>query len=243
MDMSFVRQLVENNSLFEVKENPANTIAGLEDFNRQPQLQHAQSVAVDNLSVNWSDPGAPRSATRCPVFVDVREDGSKIFTTYISGAIADFTNYVDLVDTLLTAGPNDIYYVMLDSPGGEISCGSVIASAIWKSQAKVITIARGLCASAAALIHAAVKPGNSYVSDMGILMIHMSSHVDKGVSTKILTNAQQQVRYVNENLLKPAVEMGYVTADELNAIQNGAQIFITAQQFRERVLSRYQQGA
>ena len=219
-----------------------NQLIGAEGFG-VPQLVHGKMVPVDEISVDWIDPCSSKKSSVCPVYVDIRPDGSKVFTAYISGAIGDVTNYVTLIDTLLAAGPNDIYYVMLDSPGGGIAAGAMIASAIWKSQAKVITIARGLCASAAALIHAASKPGNNYVSEMGILMIHMSSHNSECIlSTRVLRDAQDQVRYVNENLLVPAIQMGYITQEELAAIQNGAEIYITAEEFKERVTSRFNQG-
>lgn len=218
-------------------------VTGTEVFGA-PQLVHGRAaVPVDKLSVEWQDTARSKSCSICPVYVDAREDGSKVFTAYISGPIGDVAHYVTLIDTLLLAGPNDIYYVMLDSPGGAIAAGSIIASAIWKSQAQVITIARGICASAAALVHAASKPGNNFVSDMGILMIHMSSHnSDIDLSTRVLRNAQDQVRYVNENLLAPAIQMGYITHEELAAIQNGAEIYITAEEFKERVSSRFNHG-
>ena len=66
-------------------------------------------------------------------------------------------------------------------------------------------------------------------------MFHMSSHGDMGLSTRIATNAENQVRYVNENLLKQARDLGYITPEELARIQGGDEIFITAKQFRERV--------
>lgn len=226
---------------FKLQKN-SNKLVGAEGFD-VPQFVHGDMIPVDKISVDWVDPCSSKKPNVCPVYVDIRPDGSKVFTAYISGPISDVTDYVTLIDTLLAAKPNDIYYVMLDSPGGAIASGSIIASAIWKSQAKVITIARGLCASAAALVHAAAEPGNNYVSEMGILMIHMSSHnSDCMLSTRVLRNAQDQVRYVNENLLAPAIQMGYITQEELAAIQNGAEIYITAEEFKERVTSRFNQG-
>ena len=218
-------------------EDSSDYLVGTESLTTGPRLPRGtQSVPIDKLTTDWKDPGASTSvATACPVYVDVAQDGKKIFTTYITGPIADLDNYITLIDTLFTANEGDIYYIFLDSPGGAISCGALIASAISVCKAEVITIARGLCASAAALIHAAAKRGNNKVSELGVLMLHMSSHDDYGVSTKILDNARNQVRYVNENLLKPAIELGYITNDELASIQNGAEIFITADEFKRRV--------
>lgn len=171
----------------------------------------------------------------CPVYVASKPEGGKIFSAYISEQILDLDCYIDLIDTLFSAGPEDDYYIYIDSPGGFVSSGSIIASAIHHSRANVYTIARGLCASAAALIHNSAKPGHAKMANMSMLMIHMSSHGDMGLSTRIATNAENQVRYVNENLLKQARDLGYITPEELTRIQGGDEIFITAKQFRERV--------
>lgn len=203
------------------------------DDERMEVPQGVQQIPVASISTTWADKLA--SSSKCPVYVDVRPDGTKVFTAYVSGPIGDVTEYVDLIDTLFSAGPDDIYYLMIDSPGGAISAGSIISSAIWACQAKVITCARGLCASAAALIHCAVKPGNSYLCPLGLLMIHMSSHSDEGVSSQIAKRAEDQVRYVNENLLRPALELGYITQDELARIQNGDEIYITADELKSRL--------
>lgn len=195
--------------------------------------QSGTSIPVAKVSVPWSD--VVNTTSKCPVYIDQQPDGSYVYSAYISGPIGDVTEYTDLIDTLFSAGPDDTYYLMIDSPGGAISAGSIISSAIWACQAKVITLARGLCASAAALIHCAVKPGNSRLCPLGMLMIHMSSHTDAGVSTFIAKRAEDQVRYVNENLLRPALEQGYITQEELAQIQNGEEIYITAEEFNSRV--------
>jgi|SRR5574344_1084446 ATP-dependent protease ClpP protease subunit len=168
----------------------------------------------------------------CPVYVSQLDNGRKVFSAYINGGVIDVGNYIDLIDSLLTCTEKDQYYIFLDSPGGLISSGSIIASAIDSCKGEVFTVARGLCASAAALIHNAAKPGHAIVGDMGVIMIHMSSHSDEGVSTFIADRANNQVRYVNENLLATALERGYINAEQLATIQDGNEIFISAEEFR-----------
>ena len=124
---------------FKLQKN-SSKLVGAEGFD-VPQFVHGDMIPVDKISVDWVDPCSSKKPNVCPVYVDIRPDGSKVFTAYISGPISDVTDYVTLIDTLLAAKPNDIYYVVLDSPGGAIASGSIIASAIWKSQAKVITFA------------------------------------------------------------------------------------------------------
>lgn len=157
------------------------------------------------------------------------------YCAYITGTILDVENYVDLIDTLIMAAPEDEYYIFLDSPGGMIASGGIIASAIHHSRANVYTVARGICASAAALIHSAAKKENQLAGDFAVMMYHMSSHFDMGSSTKILERAANQVRYVNECLLNKALADGHFTQDEFNKIQTGEEIFIPASEFLHRV--------
>ena len=181
-----------------------------------------------------------RNIPYCAVKVTRQSDGSKVVSAYLHDEILDVDEYVQLIDELFTATPKDRIYIYIDSPGGYISAGSIISSAISESKGEVYTIARGLCASAACLIHNAAKPGHATVADMGVLMIHMSSHMDAGTSSLIAKRAADQVRYVNETLLSQAVAMGYLTENELQSIQTGNEIFISAKDFRGRIAAKQQ---
>lgn len=212
-----------------------NPIIGNEDFTSRGSTK----LGLNTVTVAWVEKES--QVFYCPVYAEMTENGSRRFMAYITGPVDDVDRYIDLIDTLLVANPGDTYYIFIDSPGGRVSAGSIIASAIHHSKAEVYTVARGLCASAAALIHNAAKPGHALVGDMAVLMIHMSSHADIGVSTFVEERAANQVRYVNENLLATALEMGYITAEELASIQNGEEIFITAKEFRDRVNGQKQE--
>lgn len=182
-----------------------------------------------------------RGQPYCPVFTRTLNDGTHDTVAYLISEVMDVDEYVDLIDVLLTATERDTIKIYIDSPGGYISAGSIISSAIHHSKAQVYTIARGLCASAACLIHNAAKPQHAIVEDMGVLMIHMSLHGDSGVSSLIAKRAEDQVRYVNETLLSQALEMGYLLPEELNQIQNGKQIYISAKDFRARLEAKAKQ--
>lgn len=188
---------------------------------------------VTALGINTVIDG--RGLPYCPVWVEKLEDGTKCYTAYIQDEVKDVDEYVTLIDTLKTAEKDDVYYIYIDSPGGYISSGSIISSAIHHAKCKVYTVARGLCASAACLIHNAAKEGFAKVDDMGVLMIHMSLHSDQGVSTQVKQRAEDQVRYVYENLLLTAKERGYIYQPELDVIQNGDCIYISANDFAQRL--------
>ena len=198
--------------------------------------KHANRLDIREVSAGAVVDG--RGQPYCPVFIAPKADGGRTFTAYIQDEIMDVDDYVDLIDTLITATEKDDYYIYIDSPGGRISAGSIISSVIHHSRANVYTVARGLCASAACLIHNAAKAGHAIVDDMGVLMIHMSLHGDTGCSTLIQKRAADQVRYVNTNLLKQALDMGYLLPDELASIQNGNEIFISKKDFDARLAAK-----
>lgn len=169
----------------------------------------------------------------CPVFCE-KQDNGLLFTAYISGPITEVNNYADLLDVLLTAENTDTIVIYIDSPGGMIASGGLIASAIHHCKGTVKTVARGLCASAAALIHSAAKPENTSVSPMAVMLYHMSSHSDMGVSTGISARAKNQVKYVNETLLVKAKEDGHITDAEYARIQAGEDIIVPADEWNKR---------
>lgn len=211
------------------------------DFNLSDYLGDDSANLADNLEVQEKSEGKRAQALPvpyCPVKISKLPTGGMLYESYLIGDIVDVDDYIDLIDTLLCAKPDDEYHLYIDSPGGYISAGSIIASAIEHSRAHVYTHAVGLCASAACLIHNAAKAGHASVSDFGILMIHMSLHGDSGVSSQIANRANDQVRYVLENLLRQAKDMGYIYEDELEKIQTGENIYLSKNDFAARVRAK-----
>ena len=84
----------------------------------------------------------------CQLIKSVDENGHKNIKAYLQGEILDVDEYVELIDALFSADSEDKIYIYIDSPGGHISAGSIISSAIDACKGEVYTVARGLCASA-----------------------------------------------------------------------------------------------
>ena len=192
-------------------------------------------LGVEEYSQAWKDDSGEQPY--CPVLA-FKTDTGRVFVSYVTGAINDVNDYIDLIDTLLIAKEEDVYYIFIDSPGGLVASGGIISSAIHHSKATVFTVARGLCASSAALIHSSAKAGHSIVTPFAVMMYHMSSHFDGGTSTKVAERALNQVRYVNECVLNKAVDEGHLTQDEFNQIQNGKEIYVPAEEFLARTSKR-----
>lgn len=216
--------------------------ASMEDFNSmlsnpvliKPNKEMYNPTADSDLHIcEYVDP-SKQSKAYCPVFkVGVLNDGV-CYVAYISGQITETDNYISLIDTLMTMNEHDIITIYIDSPGGYVSSGGLIASAIDSCKGTVKTIARGLCASAAALIHSSAKRENITVTPFAVMLYHMSSHSDMGVSTRIEQSAAKQVEYVNSTLLSKALEDGHITQEEFAKIQTGEDIIIPAAEWIKR---------
>ena len=208
-----------------------NFLYGLEDFEKSSS-KYLGSADVIKITAEFVE---KNNAVKkyCPVYCDVYEDHSE-FTAYLTDSVSDVDRYIDLIDILVTAKENDVVTIYIDSPGGMIAAGGLIASAIHHSKATVNTVARGLCASAAALIHSAAKPGHATVSHFAVMLYHMSSHSDIGTSTMIESRAHNQVRYVNETLLNKALADGHITKEEFDRIQTGEDIKIPSDEWIRR---------
>ena len=90
--------------------------------------KHANRLDIREVSAGAVVDG--RGQPYCPVFIAPKADGGRTFTAYIQDEIMDVDDYVDLIDTLITATEKDDYYIYIDSPGGRISAGSIISSVI-----------------------------------------------------------------------------------------------------------------
>ena len=153
----------------------------------------------------------------CPVNVEsITPGGAKHYSCYITSTIEDIDNYLDLLEALASMTEQDTMSIYIDSPGGFVCSGVIIASFIVRCKGTVTTIARGLCASAGSLIWSA---GQVCIAEpFALFMWHMSIHGDNGNSLKIKNDAQTQVEYVKNILLNVSLKKGHLTEEEVEKI-------------------------
>lgn len=189
--------------------NEDQYIATLNTFHDVP------NSIVDPTSISTTYP-VEKSFPRCPVYIKKTEDGNLIITAYITGPVEENLKYLTLLELLEHMTENDRAYLFIDSPGGMVSTGAVIASAIDSCKGHVTGIARGFCASAASLIWSACH--TCVASPLAVFLYHMSSHFDFGNSVAIQERATILVEYVKNCLLKVALSKGHITEEEYTII-------------------------
>jgi ATP-dependent protease ClpP protease subunit len=154
---------------------------------------------------------------------------------YINGVINTINEFANILHILRTLREKDRAIVYISSPGGNLTSGAMIASAITQSVAHVTCVATGFVASAGTLIWSAgdvckVRPGS-------LIMMHCSSHFDIGNSLDIRDSANRLVNYVKYILTIGAVKKGHLLPEELNQIltKNGTEIYINYETMTDRL--------
>ena len=182
---------------------------------------------------------------RCPISISTTEvDGvtKKIVHAHIRGPIEDMAGYVPLIDTLNRADESFVFVLHIQSGGGMVTTGATISSAMVASKGHVITIAEGLCASAASLIWS--SGDECIVTDYAMFMYHMSSHADMNNSVQVADSASKMVNYVKHCLMKNALSKGHITPDQHRTFcENRDDVWISADEMRAHLAgSKIEQG-
>lgn len=162
-------------------------------------------------------------------------DGHRTFSTFISEAIYEVSDYYHLIYALNSASERDEFIIKLASPGGSIETGIILCNAIYNSKAKVTTQAMGICASIAAVMWCCGKRRS--IVPTATLMFHMPSGFAGGKTADIEEQAGFFQEYFKE--LLPAITKNILTQEEYKAMVDGRQdIFINYEQLKTRLIKK-----
>lgn len=179
----------------------------------------------------------------CPVeFLGEDTNGGRHFKTLIKDTIEDIDKYIELLECLSTMTEKDTITIEIDSPGGYIHTGVILSTYVRDCVGTTITDAIGICASAGSLIWSSGKICK--VSPLATFMWHMSSHADGGNSVAIWKNAEIQIEYVRDVLLKHSLDKGHITKQEIDKICTDVTeaVWITAPEMIERLENHTKQN-
>ncbi len=196
-----------------IKDEPIEEPSNEDQYNTTMSMVDTYSeLSIVDVATISNMYNVEKEFPRCPVYIRKTNEGNLIVTAYITGPIEENLQYLTLLEILEYMGADDEAYLFIDSPGGMVSTGAVVASAIDNCKGKVTGIARGFCASAASLIWSACHV--NVASPLAVFLYHMSSHFDMGNSESIKERAIILVEYVKNCLLKVALDKGHITQDE-----------------------------
>ena len=171
------------------------------------------------------------------ITIGPRTDGKsgRYITVQITGPIETVYQYLEFIQVLDMATPDDIIDVMLDTPGGCVFTTQVLLEHMNSCRAKVTSVANGLVASAGTFLWFFSK--NKQVNDWATFMFHSSSHVDMGKSLSIQETAKEMVAYM-QNTVKAMIKAGLLTAEEAGKIfKQKKDLFLPGSIIRSRMLT------
>ena len=142
------------------------------------------------------------------------ENGT-LYSCYIDDFVASPDNYAELIHILYNAEEGDEIEILINSYGGWVETGIAILTALKYTNAKVTSVAYGICASIAAIIWAACP--NRLISKNATIMFHMPSGMFGGKARDTEEETHNMQAYFTE-VLKKINKDGLLSEEEITEI-------------------------
>ena len=141
-----------------------------------------------------------------------------VYTSILSGNIDDELDGLDeTVDTLIKAGKNDIVVLYIQSSGGSNCTAQTLKSLIESCKAPVITVASGICWSAATILW--LSGDYKLFVDNTTWLFHSSGVSHSGYVNNTIKYAQAQKESCDD-MMKSAYQ-GFLSDEQISYILDG----------------------
>lgn len=150
---------------------------------------------------------------------------------YISGAIEDPSKYTEMIHLIRTTSPGDVVHLHLNTPGGLVSTGVQIISAMRASQGHVVTHLEGEACSMGALIF--LTADEMVVYDDSLLMFHNYSGGAFGKGHEMTASIEATNKWYSK--LANTVCTPFLTESELTRIFDGADLWMLSDEVEVRL--------
>ena len=156
------------------------------------------------------------------------------YTVMIDEAIGEASYYRNVVQMLLQASEDDVVILHINSPGGLLSGAQTIIEALKATEAHTVALLVGSCSSAASLI--SMHCMDVVVTDSAESLIHPPRGGAVGKVTDVHSGSQHFLK-ISNRMFKDAYA-GFLTDDELREIIAGREMFLDADDLRQRYQAR-----
>src|SRR5210317_1243519 len=164
----------------------------------------------------------------------ISQDFTKVHHFYISSVIEGAEKYTDWFHIMRQAGPTDIIYLHLNSEGGDAFTAIQMMRAMSESQAKIITSAEGLVASAATMLF--LMGDQCEVSDHTMFMFHTFSSFSYGKGSEMLAQVKTEAAW-GEKLVR-TVYQDFFTEDEITSLIDGKDYWFDGDEVLKRLKNK-----
>lgn len=150
---------------------------------------------------------------------------------YISKAIGEAHEYIDMIHRIAAAGPADTIFLHLNTPGGQLDTGVQIINAIQNTQARVITILEGTAYSLGTLIF--LVGDEMVVNDHGMMMFHNFNGGMAGKGNEITLELEATNKWFAT--LAKQIYVPFLSEDELHRLSRGEDFWMHSAEIRKRL--------
>jgi len=150
---------------------------------------------------------------------------------YLSGPIEEPIKYVDMIQKIQVAGAEEIIYIHLNTPGGQLDTGVQIINAMQASNAHIIVSIEANCHSLGTLIFLAAD--EFIVHDNCLMMIHNFSGGTFGKGNEQQSQLEAQIKWFNT--LARKLYVPFLTEEEFGKIVKGEDLWLQSDEIRKRL--------
>ena len=183
---------------------------------------------------NRNNEEVEETTQRTPLGFSVKQSTSHCFRVHINTEFYGAEHYSQIFDLLLEAGEEDVVQFYIESCGGDMAGLNTLLEGIKLTDAHVVAVIVGHAHSAASLL--ALNCHDIVVCDGAEMLCHS---VRLGSAGKIVdcTDYLTHSRKVSNKLMTETYE-GFLTGEEIEAVLNGKELWLDADQIRERLNQR-----
>lgn len=150
---------------------------------------------------------------------------------YLTGEIGESSKYLPAYHTLVSASPDDVVYLHINSEGGNADTAIQFRHSIQNCPAMVVGVVQGTCMSAASMILLACD--SFVVADFSILMCHNYRGISAGKGSEMFDQITFTRKW-SEDMVRE-IYRGFLTEEEIVQIMEGKDLWMGHAEARERL--------
>lgn len=156
---------------------------------------------------------------------------NKVHHYYLSEAIGEPNDYIELVHRIKTCGPHEVIHLHLNTPGGRLDTGVQLINAMQTSEAHVICSLESEAHSLGTLIFLAAD--EFIVHDNCMMMFHNYSGGMWGKGNEQVAQLAATIKWFES--LARRIYLPFLSEEELEKILHGEDLWLHTDDIRDRL--------
>jgi len=150
---------------------------------------------------------------------------------YLSEEIGEPHTYTDMIHRINVAGPNDVVFIHLNTPGGQLDTGVQLINAMNNSQARIVTVLDGMAYSLGTLIF--LSGNEMIVNDNCMIMFHNFRSGLVGKGNELSSQLESTIKWFNT--LAKKIYVPFMTDEEFASVVRGEDLWMQSTEIRKRL--------